>query len=65
MKVNEGKLDRGIRIAAGLTLIGLSVAGVLGPWGYLGVIPVITGSIGMCPLYSVFGFSTCRVTLKK
>jgi hypothetical protein len=59
MKVNEGKLDRGIRIAAGLTLIGLSVAGVLGPWGYLGVIPVITGSIGMCPLYSVLGISTC------
>jgi len=59
MKVNEGKLDRGIRIAAGLTLIGLSVAGILGPWGYLGVIPVITGSIGMCPLYSVLGINTC------
>jgi hypothetical protein len=59
MKVNEGKLDRGIRIAGGLTLIGLSVAGILGPWGYLGVIPVITGSIGMCPLYSVLGINTC------
>jgi hypothetical protein len=61
MKVNEGKLDRGIRIAAGLTLIGLSVAGVLGPWGYLGVIPVITGSIGMCPLYSMLGINTCSL----
>lgn len=59
MTVNEGKLDRGIRIAAGLTLIALSAAGILGPWGYLGVIPVITGSIGLCPLYSILGISTC------
>ena len=59
MKINEGVIDRGLRVIAGLVLIGLAAAGVVGAWGYIGVIPLVTGAIGMCPIYSLLGMSTC------
>ncbi len=59
LKPNEGGLDRGLRVVGGLTLIGLAVAGVLGPWAYLGIVPLATGALGWCPLYTVLGFNTC------
>ena len=59
MKKNEGNLDRGFRIVLGLALIGAAVAGPAAPWGYIGIVPVLTGALGWCPLYTVFGFSTC------
>jgi hypothetical protein len=58
-KINVGGLDRVARIVGGLALIGLAVAGVIGPWGYIGVVPLATGSLRMCPLYSILGFNTC------
>jgi len=61
MKTNEGTLDRGLRIAAGLVLIALAATGVIGQWGYIGVVPVLTGAIGFCPLYSMLGINTCPV----
>lgn len=61
MKVNEGTMDRGARIAAGVTLIGLAAGGLLGPWAYLGVVPLATGLIGWCPLYTVLGINTCKL----
>ena len=63
--VNEHIAERGIRVALGLTLIGLAVAGKVGVWGYLGVIPVMTGLLGSCPLYTLLGFSTCPVKSQK
>jgi hypothetical protein len=62
---NEGTLDRTIRIAAGLTLIALAVVGPRTPWGYLGVIPLVTGLIGFCPAYKLFGLSTCPMEQRK
>lgn len=59
MKKNEGTLDRALRVAAGLALIGLAVTERIGPWGYVGVVPLITGAIGMCPLYTMLGINTC------
>ena len=59
MKTNEGSLDRGLRIAAGLALIGLAATGVVGLWGYIGVVPLLTGAAGFCPLYTVLGINTC------
>lgn len=59
MKVNEGGLDRGLRIVAGLVLIGLAATGTVGAWGWIGVVPLATGLIGWCPAYSIFGMSTC------
>jgi hypothetical protein len=61
MKANEGHLDRGLRVAAGLVLFGLAATGTVGLWGYIGVVPLLTGAIGMCPLYSVLGINTCSV----
>ncbi len=53
MRANIGKLDRALRIAVGLLLIGLSLAGGIGWWGWLGVIPLLTAFVSFCPLYSV------------
>lgn len=60
MKANVGTLDRGLRIAAGLILIGLSLSGVIGLWGWLGVVPLATGMFSFCPAYSLLGLTTCR-----
>jgi len=59
VKTNEGTLDRTVRIVAGIALIGLTVAGTIGPWGWIGALPLATGLLGWCPAYSIFGFSTC------
>lgn len=59
MKINVGGLDRALRILAGLVLIALVLTGTIGLWGWIGVVPLATGLIGTCPLYSVLGLSTC------
>ena len=59
MKTNEGGIDRGLRIVAGLVLIGLALAGTIGSWVWIGIIPLATGLIGWCPLYTMLGFNTC------
>ena len=59
MKTNEGTLDRSLRIVAGLVLIAMAATGVIGPWGYVGLVPLATGALGVCPLYSLLGINTC------
>jgi len=59
MKSNEGAIDRALRIVVGLVLIGLTLSGTIGVWGWIGVVPLLTGSIGFCPAYAIFGMSTC------
>jgi hypothetical protein len=61
MQKNEGNLDRALRVVAGLALIGLAVTNTIGVWGYIGVVPLITGAIGVCPVYSLFGLRTCAI----
>lgn len=61
MKANEGSIDRIIRVIAGLVLIAIVFVGPQTPWGWIGVVPLITGLIGWCPAYSLFGVNTCRV----
>jgi hypothetical protein len=58
-KNNVGGIDRVLRIVIGLTLIGLTLSGSIGVWGWVGVVPLLTALAGTCPLYTVFGFSTC------
>ncbi len=53
-----GNLDRGIRIVLGLVLIAMVFIGPQSPWGWIGVVPLVTGLIGWCPLYRIFGVST-------
>lgn len=55
---NIGHLDRALRIVVGMLLIALAIGGTIGLWGYLGVVPLLTGVVGNCPLYAMFGFST-------
>lgn len=62
MKTNEGIVDRSLRVVAGLVLIGLAVTGTIGVWGYIGVIPLVTGAVGMCPVYSLLGINSCPAT---
>ncbi|HEU6454138.1 MAG TPA: DUF2892 domain-containing protein [Roseateles sp.] len=60
MKTNEGSVDRGLRVVAGLALIALAATGTVGAWGWIGVVPLLTGAVGFCPLYKVLGMNTCR-----
>jgi hypothetical protein len=59
LKVNVGNIDRIVRIFGGLALIGLAVAGSIGMWGYIGIVPLFTGVFRTCPAYSLLGLSTC------
>ncbi|GAA0747435.1 DUF2892 domain-containing protein [Ideonella azotifigens] len=61
MPRNEGTLDRAVRILFGLVLIALSLTGQIGVWGWVGVVPLLTGALGWCPLYTALGFNTCTV----
>ena len=59
MKSNVGGIDRILRIAIGLVLIGLTVTGTIGVWGWLGLVPLAIGLIGWCLPYALFGWNTC------
>ena len=58
-KTNVGGIDRILRIALGLLLIGLTLAGTIGAWGWIGIVPLLTGALSTCPVYSLLGFSSC------
>ena len=60
MQPNVGGIDRIARIAAGVTLVGLAATGVVGVWGYIGIVPIFTGVTRWCPAYLPFGLSTCK-----
>jgi len=64
MKTNAGGLDRALRVIAGIALIALTLTGVIGAWGWLGVIPLLTGAMGFCPIYPILGINTCPMKSK-
>lgn len=59
MKANVGGIDRIARIIVGLALIALAATGTVGVWGWIGVVPLLTGLIRWCPLYPLLGISSC------
>jgi hypothetical protein len=59
-KANVGGLDRILRVILGLGLIAIVFVGPQTPWGWVGVVPLLTGLFGTCPLYSLLGFRTSR-----
>ena len=65
MKKNAGNIDRAVRVVAGLAILSTAVVGPQTPLGYIGVIPLATGALGWCPLYTLFGFSTCPLERSK
>ncbi len=62
MKANIGNIERIVRIVAGLAILSLAFVGPASPWGYLGIIPLLTGLVGWCPPYALLGISTCSKT---
>lgn len=61
MQRNEGTIDRALRIIAGLGILSLVFVGPQTPWGWVGLVPLVTGLVGVCPVYSIFGIRTCPV----
>jgi hypothetical protein len=61
MTANIGNLDRIARFAFGAALIAATLAGVIGPWGWIGVVPLATAVFRFCPAYSILGLSTCPI----
>lgn len=57
-QLNIGNLDRALRVLLGLGLIGLAAFGTIGDWGYLGIVPLLTGTVARCPLYGMLGIAT-------
>ena len=62
MKVNEGSADRVIRVVVGLAILSIVFVGPKSMWGLIGIIPLLTGVVGFCPLYKVLGLSTCPLS---
>lgn len=56
---NVGGIDRMLRILMGLVLVGMVFVGPKTPWGWLGLIPLVTGIARTCPIYRLFGVNTC------
>lgn len=65
MKANVGGMDRILRIVAGLVLIGLTLTDVIGIWGWIGVVPLVTGLFKFCPFYTLLGMNTCPMEARK
>ncbi len=61
MKTNIGTIDRVIRILFGLGLIAATALGLIGIWGWIGVVPLATGLFRFCPLYSLLGLNSCPI----
>jgi hypothetical protein len=65
MKLNEGSVDRILRVLVGIVVLSLAFIGPKTPWAYLGIVPLLTGAIGFCPLYAILGVNTCGVAKGK
>ncbi len=61
---NVGSIDRILRIVVGLGLISLVFVGPQTPWGWVGVVPLLTAFISFCPLYTLIGIRTCPMGQK-
>jgi hypothetical protein len=59
---NEHTIDRAVRVVLGLGLLSLVFVGPQTMLGLLGIVPLATGLLGSCPLYTLFGIGTCKVS---
>jgi len=62
---NEHTVERIIRVMVGLAILTLFFVGPRSPWALLGLVPLLTGALGSCPLYTLFGISTCSTPPRK
>lgn len=61
---NVGGIDRIFRVLIGLALLSLVFIGPQTPWGWIGLIPLVTAAFSFCPLYAIIGIKTCPVENK-
>ncbi len=61
MKCNSGGVDRILRVVVGLILVALAATGTVGAWGWIGLLPLVTGAFGFCPAYTLLGINTCAI----
>ena len=61
MSRNEGTVDRVLRVVVGLVLLSLVFVGPKTVWGWIGIVPILTGLVGYCPAYRLIGLITCAV----
>jgi hypothetical protein len=59
MQTNESSIDRALRVVLGIVVLSLVVVGPRTMWGLIGLVPLLTGLVGFCPLYRLIGVSTC------
>lgn len=59
LPTNEHLIERIARVAIGLFGLSLVFTGPKTAWGYIGILPLLTGLVGSCPLYTLLGISTC------
>ncbi|MBI4664832.1 MAG: DUF2892 domain-containing protein [Nitrospinae bacterium] len=64
MLTNIHPIERGVRVVVGLALISLVFVGPQTAWGWLGIIPIVTGALGWCPPYQLLGINTCKMGRK-
>jgi Inner membrane protein YgaP-like, transmembrane domain len=57
---NEGTIDRIVRVVLGVGLLSLAFVGPQSPLGWLGLVPLLTGIVGVCPIYAALKISTAR-----
>ena len=62
MSRNEGTVDRVLRVIVGLVLVSLVFIGPKTAWGWIGVVPILTGLVGYCPAYKLIGLNTCPIS---
>lgn len=59
MLANVGSLDRALRIVLGIVLIALAYTDKDMDWGWIGLLPLLSGLVRHCPIYARLGISTC------
>jgi len=57
--INEHPIERALRVVLGLALISIVFVGPRTPWGFVGIVPLATGLLGSCPVYTLLGWNTC------
>jgi hypothetical protein len=64
MKKNIHPNERALRVTVGIAMIAIALFGNASPWFFLGIVPLMTGLIGWCPPYAIFGINTCNIGKK-
>lgn len=65
LPANVHPYERVLRVGLGVVLVGAAYAGAIGPWGYVGLLPIVTGLLNSCPLYTLLGISTCPTRVSR